>query len=214
MIPIISTGTLDAYWQQVWEWGAIYSRDTFVQQPIWEGVRRTLAWGGFHSAIVVAAACYVWRQRNSEARRFVAWTAIAFVGVVLGWRFFPRYYFLLLPVVVIAAARGLTLMPPRVRVAVLALLLIPLARFGPRYIALAKDAITGRESGWADLAMNRDSPSTNADQRSSRLVPGTRLAVAMAPGFTSGLVRPSGQRSRAAMSLKARPVALTPTGVR
>ena len=177
MLPIVATGALTAYWQQVWQWGSIYSRDTFIQQPILEGIRRTAAWAGFHATIVVAAALYVWRQRNSsESHRFVAWAVIAFTGVVLGWRFFPRYYFLLLPPVVLASARGLTLMRPAVRASVLALLLIPLIRFGPRYVQLAADALHGRNSTWPDLAMSQDSRAA-ARAVSSRAHPGDTLLV-------------------------------------
>ena len=67
----------------------------------------------------------------------------------LGWRFFPRYYFLLLPALAIPAARGLATMRNRVVLAiVVATMIVPLVRFGPRYASLA---------GWSDLAMDRDS---------------------------------------------------------
>jgi hypothetical protein len=79
----------------------------------------------------------------------MVWVALCGVGVVLGWRFFPRYYFLLLPTLAIPAARGLAAMPRRVvPVIVIATMIVPLARFGPRYAMLA---------GWNDLAMDRDS---------------------------------------------------------
>ena len=45
-----------------------------------------------------------------DAARIGGWAIVALAGVVLGWRFFPRYYFFLLPVVVIAAARGFMLL--------------------------------------------------------------------------------------------------------
>jgi hypothetical protein len=65
-------------------------------------------------------------------------------------RFFPRYYFLLLPVLALMAARGFTLLGPA-RVFVAALLLIPLARFGPSYAS----ALGG--GAWGDTGMDRDS---------------------------------------------------------
>jgi len=77
-------------------------------------------------------------------------------AVAVGWRFFPRYYFQLLPVMVLLAARGYTLLG-RCRWVMLALLLIPLVRFGPRYAMLANDLAHGRESKWSDLALNQDS---------------------------------------------------------
>ncbi len=146
-------GALPGYYQQVWAWGALYSRSTFVDQPLMEGLRRTAAWAGFHIALLAAAACWCWRSRARLDQRFTLWAATAFIGVVLGWRFFPRYYFLLLPVAVLAASRGFAIAPVRLRAALSLLLLIPLVRFGPRYIELAR----GRESNWADTAMNRDS---------------------------------------------------------
>ena len=81
--------------------------------------------------------------------KFVAWAGICYVGVVLGWRFFPRYFFLLLPALAIAAARGLTLLRSRVvwRSRCLTMT-VPLVRFGPRYVMLAN---------WSDLALDRDS---------------------------------------------------------
>ena len=125
---LASVGALHPYYEQVWAWGALYSRDTFVDQPLTEGIRRTLAWAGFHATIVLAAILY-WRRD----RRFLAWAALTLAGVIMGWRFFPRYYFLLLPAVVIAASRGFFLIQPRWRLAMASLLLIPLIRFGPRY---------------------------------------------------------------------------------
>jgi hypothetical protein len=83
--------------------------------------------------------------------RWLAWLVISLAGVAAGMRFFPRYYFLLLPVVVMLAARGFTLMKGWPRVAVCSLLLIPAVRFAPSYVAAARDA------NWRDTAMDRDS---------------------------------------------------------
>jgi hypothetical protein len=71
------------------------------------------------------------------------------LGVAAGLRFFPRYYFLLLPVLALMAARGFTLLGPA-RVCVAALLLIPLARFGPTY------ATALRGGFWRDTELDRD----------------------------------------------------------
>ena len=48
--------------------------------------------------------------RNSPAARsrWFWWVALGFASVAAGLRFFPRYYFQLLPVVVLLAARGFT----------------------------------------------------------------------------------------------------------
>ena len=54
------------------------------------------------------------------------------------------------------AARGYTL-AGRCRFIMLALLLIPLIRFGPRYVMLANDLVHRRQSNWSDLVLNVDS---------------------------------------------------------
>lgn len=164
-------GALQPYYEQVWAWGAIYSRDSFIDNPLGEGLRRTGAWVGFHGALVIAAV-WCWRRE----RRFAAWAAIAFCGVVLGWRFFPRYYFLLLPAVVIGAARGFTLLPRRIASIAALLLLIPFLRFGPRYAALAGDLLRDRETQWADIAMGHDSRAVS-NLLASRKQPGDTLLV-------------------------------------
>ena len=89
--------------------------------------------------------------------RWTGWAVISFAGVAAGWRFFPRYYFELLPVFTLAAARGMVLLGPRRRWIVLAFLAIPLVRFGPQYARLADDLVFGHESQWSDTAMDRDS---------------------------------------------------------
>lgn len=143
-------GALADYVEQVWSLGFIYARDTFVRSPWKEAFQRTLNWTGFHIAFVIAAI-FAWRRERNW--RFAAWLLLALPAVVAGWRFFPRYYFHLLPVVILLAARGFVLSGRRLRVALAVLLLIPAVRFGPRYVTLA----AAGESGWADTAMDRDS---------------------------------------------------------
>src|SRR5258708_36313651 len=77
-------------------------------------------------------------------------------AAIIGWRFCPRYFFQFLPVLVICASRGMVSLG-RKRALALALLLIPLVRFGPRYPMLARDLATGRPHAWADVAMDQDS---------------------------------------------------------
>jgi hypothetical protein len=83
--------------------------------------------------------------------QWAAWCVLCLAGVFAGLRFFPRYYFLLLAPVVLMAARGFTLLG-RKREFVALLLLIPVSRFGPRYIRLAAGEIE-----WTDTLMDRDS---------------------------------------------------------
>jgi hypothetical protein len=95
---------------------------------------------------------------------------ISLAGVAAGMRFFPRYYFLLLPVVVMMAARGFTLLKSRARFAVCLLLLIPVVRFAPAYLAAA------RGGDWRDTAMDRDSRAAAALVR-AMAKPGDTLFV-------------------------------------
>lgn len=148
---LAGTGALHAYIEQVWVWMSRYAGDTFVANPVGNGLLRTGNWLGFHAVLLVGVAAYLWKERNL---RFAAWLVLSYGGVVLGWRFFPRYFYILLPVMTVAAARGLGYMRPRwvVWVAV-ATMAVPMVRFGPKYVTLAM----GREAKWADLAMDSDS---------------------------------------------------------
>jgi hypothetical protein len=136
--------------QEVWNWGALYSKQTFALST---GITRTLSWAGFHCALIVAAAYAFCKEKQW---RMAVWLLLAAVAVCAGWRFFPRYYFQLLPVMALLAARGYTLMG-RWRAAVWLLLLIPFARFAPRYAMLAWDLAQHREPRWSDVAMSQDS---------------------------------------------------------
>ena len=170
-----TTGSLGDYWQQVWQLGFLYSGHTFVGSPLREGFARTVSWMGFHAALVLPAAWFCWKDRDPDRWRFAAWAVIALVAVAAGWRFFPRYYFILLPVAVLAASRGCVLLG-RWRFAVIVLLLIPLARFGPRFVVMASDLAAGRQHRWRDIEMDRDSrAAAQILQKSAR--PGDTLFV-------------------------------------
>lgn len=151
------TGAWSAYWQQVWVWGWGYSRDTFLRNPLDEGALRTLNWAGFHATLVVSAVWLARSDRGAETKRMIAWAAISLMAVAAGWRFFPRYYLQLLPAAVLMGARGLARMPRAGAAAAALLLLIPLARFGPRYLALGTDLVHGRVHEWTDVTMNQQS---------------------------------------------------------
>jgi hypothetical protein len=140
------------YVDQVWRWGAIYSEQTFALST---GFFRTANWAGFQSALILGAAVAFCKERQWRWK-MAAWLIVSLVAVAAGWRFFPRYYFQLLPVMALLAGRGYTLLG-RWRVVILALLLIPLIRFGPRYLMLASDLAHDRQSVWTDVALNEDS---------------------------------------------------------
>jgi hypothetical protein len=148
-------GSASEYYRQAWEWGRIYAANTFVEQPAIEGVKRTANWIGFQAALVVGAIVALRRER-----RLAIWIAIAFAGVILGFRFFPRYYFLLLPPMIVAASRGWSILVGQVPglpsrklaiAALCALLAVPFIRFGKPYITLASGGTL------TDLTMDRDS---------------------------------------------------------
>lgn len=141
-------GSAADYYKEAWEWGRIYAANTFIEHPFKEGVIRTADWIGFQAALVVGVAVAVRREW-----RLAVWIALSFAGVVLGLRFFPRYYFLLLPPMILAASRGWSLLS-KSKIAVVALcamLAVPAIRFGKSYVTLA------RGGTMTDLAMDRDS---------------------------------------------------------
>ncbi|HVN02920.1 MAG TPA: hypothetical protein VMT86_00815 [Bryobacteraceae bacterium] len=150
-------GALSAYYDQVWKWGRIYAGITFVEHPVANGIERTAHWMGFHAAIVIAALWFLFRDPKANRLRWLLWAVISLVAVAAGWRFFPRYYFQLLPVAVLAGARGFAMLRPRCAAVLAMLLLIPFIRFGPRYALLARDVIEGQPPHWVDLGMDQDS---------------------------------------------------------
>jgi hypothetical protein len=155
---LAGTGALSPYIDQVWRWPAQYAASPIVPDPVWNGVVRTLNWLGFHAVLAIGAALFWWRR---SGWKFVAWAVISYSGVVLGWRFFPRYFFLLLPALVMAAARGWAVTRGRLAPAVaIVAMSVPLIRFTPRYLSL---------TNWNDLALDEDSRNAS------------RLALANAP---------------------------------
>jgi hypothetical protein len=164
-----SFGALGAYWREVWVWGRLYAASTFLESPLRSALVRTAGWIWFHAALVAAAAWFLWRDAKLERVRWIGWVLIALAGVAAGLRFFPRYYFLLLPPMVLMAARGFTTFGRR-RDYLALLLLIPMTRFGPSYLAaLANPA-------WRDTAMDRESRAAAATIRAMS-TPGDTLFI-------------------------------------
>jgi hypothetical protein len=162
-------GSAAEYYRQAWQWGSIYASNTFVDHPVFEGWKRTADWAGFQIALVAGTAVAIARDRKW---RMAAWIALCLLGVIVGLRFFPRYYFLLLPPMIVCASRGWSILLAR-RTAVFALailLAIPMVRFGPRYVTLA------RGGTWRDLAIDTDSRAAAAQLR-SLAQPGDTLFV-------------------------------------
>jgi len=159
VIWLWAAGALPSYWEQVWSWGLLYAGAPLTAHPLRDGILRTANWAGFHAAAVVAAAWFLWRSRKAQTPQWAAWCILCLIGVFAGLRFFPRYYFLLLAPVVLMAARGFTMLG-RGRALAALLLLIPAARFGPRYARLAMG-----ETEWTDTLMDRDSQAAAALMR-------------------------------------------------
>jgi hypothetical protein len=169
---LAAAGALGGYLEQVWIWGARYASSPLPGDGWERAVYTTSRWIGFHLPLVIGAAWMLVRDRMADRTRWLLWVVVVFAGLLPGWRFFPRYYFLLLPVAVLAAARGLCLMPRRTVLALAALLLIPLGRFGPRYVQLALDP----QHQWADTAMGRDAVQA-ADLIGRQAKPGDTILV-------------------------------------
>ena len=151
-LTLTALGAAGDYWQQVWQWGTVYSNDTFLNSPWLEGFRRTANWLGFAAALVVGTAITVRR----ESWRYAAWPLLMLASVALGLRFFPRYYFALVPPLALLAARSLT---HGRALCALCLLLIPLIRFAPGYVRAAQNQTN------LDLALFEDT------QRAAREIP-------------------------------------------
>ncbi len=151
-----SAGAWPAYVEQVWRWPRIYAAETFVANPLMEGLRRSANWAGFHLALLIPAGLAL-RILDSQRWKWFAWIGLSSVAIGMGLRFFPRYYFQLLAPIAVLGGAGLSVLPRR-HLALLGLLaLIPLVRFGPRYVTLARDLATGAPHRWTDVAMDQDS---------------------------------------------------------
>ena len=146
---LAAAGALSAYWLEVWQWGRLYAASPFVAHPLENGVIRTANWLGFHAAAVIAMSAFLWKT-PAQRWKWIAWAALSLAGVAAGMRFFPRYYFLLLPPLAIMGARGFTLLGKRA-IWVALLLAIPLGRFAPGYWSALHDL------QWRDTAMDNDS---------------------------------------------------------
>jgi hypothetical protein len=175
-LPVISAaciavlgGVWPDYIEQVWRWGFAYAKGTPVTSPLRTGLVRTLDWSGFHAAAVAGGVVGLAKASRSERWRLGTWLAFSFVGVALGSRFAPHYFLQLLPPLVIAASRGAVLAVRSYGKGAIALfcllVLIPVVRFGPRYLLLAADNIGGRDPQWSDVVMDLDSRKAGAQVR-------------------------------------------------
>jgi hypothetical protein len=104
------------------------------------------------------------------------WALLSALAVIAGLRFYPRYFFQLLPLACLAGARGFALASRSWRTFLVVLLLIPAIRFAPRYARLVAEQMQGAEHLWSDLAMMHDS-ATVAERLRGLAVPDATLLV-------------------------------------
>jgi hypothetical protein len=154
-------GAWPGYIEQVWRWGVIYAEGSPVTHPLKLGITRTADWLGFHSALLLGTAFAFVKFSRTERWKLGTWIALSFAAACLGTRFAPHYFLQLLPAMVIAGARGLVLLYLQHRrcatIVVSICLLVPLIRFGPRYLSLAYDDLTGQTPRWIDINLDLDS---------------------------------------------------------
>ncbi len=168
MGTLVAQGAAGSYIDQVWNWGLLYSKTPPVASSMGDGLRRTADWFGFHAALVFGCVACWWKERTRASQFLAVWAVVSFVAVASGARFNNRYFLQLLPVLAVAAARGIvwaSTSNARWRAVVLlagASLIVPLTRFGPRYAILGWDLLTARESNWTDTRMDRDSRMVSA----------------------------------------------------
>jgi len=153
---LAAVGALPQYMHQVWIWGFTYARDTYLEHPFLTGIEKTGSWAFFHLALVIGAGLYFYR-RETQWMRMALWIALTLIGVAAGWRFFERYYFLLLIPMTLLAGRAFVVSTRAWKTALALALLIPFVRFAPRYAMVALDALQYRHGVWNVIWMNEDS---------------------------------------------------------
>ena len=155
MAAVALSGGWSGYVEQVWRWGSAYARVAFSDNPWSLGSQRTFNYLGFHAALAIGAAWFFRNRRGKECRSVALWLAISFIAAATGQRFFPRYYFQVLPALALAAGAGWTTLGRRRAGMMLlaAALVTPVIRFGKANLLLA----WGSTWDWRDTAMDADS---------------------------------------------------------
>ena len=146
-------GAFGAYIQEVWRWGILDAGSI----PSIRSFLTIFTWAGFHLALILAAFWHWIRKRDRESIRTFAWCVISFGATTIGLRFAPRYFMQLLPPLVIAGTWGYANAPRVIRWVIVLTLLVPVLRFGPRYVELARENVLALPDLWTDTAMDRES---------------------------------------------------------
>ncbi len=101
------------YLRDFWGWGISYVTVYSPVEVVLTGLRRTLNYAGFHFSLFLGLAlllvCFPRGKPTPEREASHAvwlWLGCSFLGVAAGGRFFPRYYYQVLPFLCLLAARG------------------------------------------------------------------------------------------------------------
>jgi hypothetical protein len=177
-LAMAAAGSWPGYLDAVWNFGVIYARDTFVANPVLEGLRQSAGWLWFHLTLLALAF-------RPHPWRLWIWLLLSAASTTSGLRFFPRYYFQpLVPLTLLASGSW--------RRWALILLLIPLLRYGPRHVQLGYDLLTGRPHAFSDASLNQDAQaaarilSKTASSKDTILVWGYRPDLFVHTGLKAG----------------------------
>ena len=192
-------GKLWMYGRDFWLWGFQYVTVYSPLEALLTGARRTLNYAGFHLPLFLGLAMLLsWAPRGREgterawSHALLLWLAVSYLGVAAGGRFFPRYFYQVLPLLCLLGARGYVLAAgadagrgPRVSRILRALfwagLVFAVVRFHHRGAVLAYEAVTGKQTAfmanWTDPAIDRGSRLIAERVRGSLFVWGYRPEI-------------------------------------
>ncbi len=189
------------YVRDFWGWGWSYVTLYSPAAVVLTGLRKTLNYAGFHFSLFLGMALllvYFPRGRPTAERgashAVWLWLGTSFLGVAAGGRFFPRYFYQVLPFLCLLAARGYRQAfrhrpgesaPSRgrslLRLLFWAGIVFSLVRFHNRAAVRAYELLTGRQTAymaaWTDPAMDRDSRAIAPKVRGSLFVWGYRPEI-------------------------------------
>jgi 4-amino-4-deoxy-L-arabinose transferase-like glycosyltransferase len=173
---IVSQHAFSSYVESVWLWGLLYAGAPPDALPGGSALMSLRNWSGFHAALVLAAAWYWVRTKETRLRaQTLGWAIVSLAAAGVGWRFSPHYLNQMLPPLAIAGSRGIFVLSTETRmplrrlgaIAIIAAALVAIIRFGPRYFLLAADDLAGRPHAWRDVALDQESRQVSALIRAS-----------------------------------------------
>jgi 4-amino-4-deoxy-L-arabinose transferase-like glycosyltransferase len=182
---LYSTNSFDAYWQQVWVWGSLYSSYYSIWRIVKTGFLQTINYFSVNMIFFITLLFIAFNTfngfRKSELgiqpatfesdKALLIWFISSYLGMSVGGRFFGHYFFQIIPALSLIGARGLfsimaelknqTLIMRRVVILILVIAFsISLVRFHSLTVALAIGHFTGRSnervSKWFHNRLNRD----------------------------------------------------------